>query len=748
MWNSKTLRSLQVYYLISFMVVLTLFLLGEYHLAHQKDEVVQSPEIEINPIPDVRKFVEAGEVSTALNLLDKVIKNGRSHDKQTVKQLNELRNGLTGLSNLPSGKATIRSLHLKVNNFVELTKTNNWMRLNKLSSSLSEKLNLFFKNEGASLDELVRFSEQTLSMMKAITAGARLEASVKSKIFTEITLIEKDRLVIVDFLKSGKELSGKLDQTTTEYQKFLNRVGEKSIKAKIGDETSILRYLSRTVHNIIVGVVSLLFMIGGFFFYLNRQKSIEREFMQRFSLLMDSAIIPSKNNSVQGFSPESAVEIDHYRDYVQKRMNFGAIFQETLPFAGLLLDSNLKVIWANSLFYDFWGLSEYKGKHEGLTWDYLQKLTNLGSDTPINDALKSSIAGIYQINLKGVNQSTPFPYEMYVSPVVHDGQMRIMILFYPLKSLEEGLSMQLDSIRGTIGKAISAIHTGELNEALTALIKDELDSNGLDDLYAMLIKLNDEQKEHVLILSNRIEELEIDLQQKNQKVDLITNTLTKNRQVFTKEVTLFESIKEKLLHLLESRDDQKDLIKNLYVVLKDSESHVNELLVSIEKMEDITADCVKILGSTEKGRAELRKCKEEIDLEKSDLIQKIDRMVIFGKSGNTEELAALKNSMRDLERRLLNLDKIVTEVDVALNKIDHVIYDFEKIAVGEIKEHLASAGSLVDGNFHAIFQSIQKSEGKDESLVNDLQDSYQVHKELIRGFNHVDSSDFSCQQTT
>ncbi len=81
-------------------------------------------------------------------------------------------------------------------------------------------------------------------------------------------------------------------------------------------------------------------------------------------------------------------------------MSFGSIFQDALPLSAVMLDKNLKVEWTNKQFCDDWEISEEEISQEYMSWDYLAKLTNLGHDDPVVEALKNDVAGIYQIQVK------------------------------------------------------------------------------------------------------------------------------------------------------------------------------------------------------------------------------------------------------------------------------------------------------------------------------------------------------------
>ena len=85
-----------------------------------------------------------------------------------------------------------------------------------------------------------------------------------------------------------------------------------------------------------------------------------------------------------------------------------------------------------SLMYIVVYIIEEDINQDYLSWDYLSKLTNIGDNDPVLEGLKNKIAGIYQIQVRLSESEDIRPYEMFVSPVSYNGQMRVMLFFYSL----------------------------------------------------------------------------------------------------------------------------------------------------------------------------------------------------------------------------------------------------------------------------------------------------------------------------
>ena len=140
--------------------------------------------------------------------------------------------------------------------------------------------------------------------------------------------------------------------------------------------------------------------------------------------------------------------------YFEKRMSFGSIFQEALPLSAILLDKNLKVIWANNQFCDDWCISEEEIKKDYMSWDFLNKLTNIGNDDPVLEALKYNVAGIYQVKIKANDEAEVRPFEMFVSPTSYQGETRVMLFFYDLTNLEQTIQEQAKGILNPVKSSL------------------------------------------------------------------------------------------------------------------------------------------------------------------------------------------------------------------------------------------------------------------------------------------------------
>ena len=72
---------------------------------------------------------------------------------------------------------------------------------------------------------------------------------------------------------------------------------------------------------------------------------------------------------------------------------------------------------------------------------------------------------------------------MYVSPVEYSKQKRIMIFFYPLRSLEETITNQMKATVGPIRNTLEALNTNSFTDDLKMKLSKDFDVAGIGELF-------------------------------------------------------------------------------------------------------------------------------------------------------------------------------------------------------------------------------------------------------------------------
>jgi hypothetical protein len=438
-------------------------------------------------------------------------------------------------------------------------------------------------------------------------------------------------------------------------------------------------------------------------------------------------IIPVESKMTEVFSHSFNTEFDKYREYTHKRMAFGSIFQETMPFASILLDSNLNLIWGNTHFYEQWKLESFKDESDTLSWDFLQRFTNLANNSMMLNALRMNNPGVYKIDVKTNAMTTPLPYEMYISPVDFASQKRIMIIFYPLKELENKLEIERNFIINPLTEAIKSQLNGTLASEMKLSLRTTLESFGAIELYRVLFEYigSVESKRDELTLE--IDRLENDLSERSNLISDLRKLIVSSFESQRISMQDYNQLKTSVSAVLDSRDhleDQLSFISNSTRELYKDQTKIFNLAATAEKnVDDYTKSIKNITGLKDEFK-ELKKTTDEF---KARIIQILDQLLIFQNHDRTEDvlrvdqfLGKIKLEMKGFEKILQNFNQVITQMDVTVTKLDMMLDSREVIELDPIRVRMENIKNNLENAQFSTSKISQTAHVKDEAMIKSL----------------------------
>jgi hypothetical protein len=443
-------------------------------------------------IANLKKLIENDRLRESIKSLEKFESNLKKLDfmvvdkkisKDLKNSIKKTRNSMTELLSFPELSSIIFVLGNKITKFGNFVNQNQWRTLSRMAKIMMVKMSPGkIKRPGFfSYEKLERFGRKIkydLSRMKSITNTSLLKRNDKNIILNNLKTLNTEVFMLVRYLGFLKNLIKDIDALDKSFKSWGKIVGPEILLNK-------LRFYKNSKQ--------LLTSIGGLFLFnilclflaiiINKIKFKKDKLIVENLILksIGEGLIPLKNRLQMPFSNYFKENFKKYKGFLHRRMEFGAIFQEGVPFSAILIDSNLNIIWGNKLFYEDWALIDYKERNDQITWDFIKKFTNLGESNPIISALKENVAGIYQIQVK-IKKET-MPYEMYVSPINYADKTKIMIMFYPLRSLEETLANQTKAIIGPVSRSLDALMTNHFNLVFKEKIKSDFVVAGIEELF-------------------------------------------------------------------------------------------------------------------------------------------------------------------------------------------------------------------------------------------------------------------------
>lgn len=716
-----------------------------------------------NGIKVLKKNIDNDRVRDSISVMDRLEKDARSlHQVKKINSFDELtmsvkdtKKSITKLLNFPQVSSVLLVLGNKVNNFESFVVQNRWRTLSRMSRRIKAKLQPgrvrtpgFFNY--TKLSNLTKSITKDIDYMGTVTKQSVLTNVNKQQVITklntlstEIKMLEKYLFQLQVFNRSFKSLSKR-------YSNWFSGIEPEITLKRLEMDTNSKHFL--------FGLLGLFtFTIFGIFFgFFVQRKSVVQGQKQMEKILknvIQDGLIPFESKLNIKFSPEFRSDLNKFREYVHKRMSFGSIFQDGVPFSSILLDSNLNLVWGNQLFYEHWNLEEKAD--ENVSWDYLQQFTNLGEDDPVLLAHGQGIAGIYQIQVKNSETGEKSPYEMYVSPVQYQGQNRIMIFFYPLRSLEETISNQTKSIVGPISRTLDAMTVGTFDQEFKEKVAKDFDIAGINELYNKFSKHHDFVSQQKSGLLGEIGRLENEVFDQYKVVDDLREMISKANALQEVTINSFEQAKLAIIATIDTRYELEKNYESTIQVAKNMIAKDAKWLDTAQAAGEVIEENKKAFETVSKIREQFKGLYSEVEEFRSQMVRTVEQAVVFtrredGGDKFCEALNRIKLEIKGFEKTLLSFNEVSTNMNVGLSKVEIVLNSSEVPDFGEAAEWLTSIQRKIEDDMFQlghISRSGEKFDGEVVGTLKSLYDTFQENRENVHQAetlltNHRERRDF------
>lgn len=705
---------------------------------HKANYILEQIETQ-KPLNEIRSIVTTENPKLAiskLELLEKDLEkiNKLIDDKNFSKVKKETQQLKTSIANLISFPKTVKVFNVfngklqKFNSYVSIKK---WRTLTRSSNRV---LNLTKGHINRNkLGSIVKSIEKDFRHMASVTETSFLTGAEKSEVISRISNLEVETNMIKKYVSEKTLFSGIIKSYTVNMKSWIKKISPDLSYQKLQVE-QMGRYYIMGLFGIL-GLVSTIFF-SSFMFGKWHRKNAQSDLEKFVENFVTSGLIDNKPQELNNFSKQFKNFADHTAEYIDKRMSYGSIFQEALPLSSIMLDKNLKVTWANKQFCESWELAEEEINKDYLSWDYLSKLTNIGDNDPVLEALKHNIAGIYQIQMRATEESEVSPYEMFVSPVKYNNETKIMLFFYPLMSLQETITDQARSIVNPVEKTLNLIVKGEFNESSKEQLLKEFEIAGITPMFekfeTMVEHFNGERE-------NLVDQIEMLYSKLDSYADT-TDTIEKSN------FGIAESTRGQVNDLKEFKTNVIDM--SMYG--KQSESLAIHELASLEKvvaafgsnfgkvtqLKDIVDEMSISMPKFAKLKEDIKAQKNLLSDTKMRLSHSLAQMIhVKKKITDVATVERFNNSYERVNSEFQKLDTISTDLDkklinleVMLSKGQMIINDINiKMGRFDIKnEEAALTGSMSDlKEFSKRLYSLKgKLSVSEDNVVDKLKSMY------------------------
>lgn len=688
----------------------------------------------------IKKLAEEDRAREAIKLAEefnkqiRILNNEIESDEYEAlnKSLIESKKKLVGMISQPELKKIIGVLKTKIASFRNFVQENSWRRLTRNSLRLEAKLQHHpSKSPGyytsRRITGLMKGLSSDVNFMQDITSKSVLKEFDKSRILVRLRALETEINMLESYNAALNAFADSTIPLNKDYILWSNEIGPKIINKRMSLESG-----SKSILFGLIGFTTfLLLSIAGSFYFLKRDRlktNIERE-AYAISLLKNN-ILPIEVKPVLGGTPEFQREIDKYREYIHKRMSFGTVFQEAMPFSSMLLDSNLNLVWANSHFYDSWSLEDKKD--DSLTWDFLQRFTNLGENDPIFEAINHDIAGIYQIQVKPENKEEAAPFEMYVSPVKYAGQKRLMVIFYPLRNLEDTLSNQTRSLVGPVSRTLDALTNNSFDEKFKEKIASDFGVAGIEDIFEKFKTYDEVINNERTCLLQEIDGLDLEIADHLKTINDISE-LTKFKSELQALISKnFTVAKGTIIQSVEMRNKIESLFKESIKTTKELYKEQDDLIVSSSRIQNVLTENEKAFDTVISHKEGLKKLKSLVDDYRTRMVRTVEQTLIFNKGLDPQfeqALEKIKLEVRGFDQTLKDFSQVVTTMDVCLSKVGLILEKTDTPDLREVRKRFDTYREYIEVNMYDAQVIGQENQTIDETMVGALKNLYESFSE-------------------
>ncbi len=649
-----------------------------------------------------------------------IIRNDKKYE-EFYKSLKKTAGILDNLISLPELTSIYLVLKNKVNDLHQFIDSNNWKTLGRFSSRLKAELSIsnLEKNEVSSFKKtqnLENILKTSFARMIDVTNNSSLPQEKKDLIVSKFNIFKTEMDMLEKYNGQMNQLFISINDLEKNFQDW-NKNSTLSISLKKIEFETKSNYLFYSL----IGLIFLMVTLLGLGFYLDKfftksnQSKLERTILES---IREGVIA---NKPLIGYSEEFTKELESVRDYVHQKISFGSIVFESLPFATLFLDSNLSVIWGNSIFFQVFGLE--KDKREMMTWDYVQRFTNLGENDPIYLALKNDLAGIYQIQVKKGQKEEATPFEMYVHPAMYQGQKRILLFLYPLKDLQDSLANQTKSIVGPITRSIDAMINNQFDESFKNNIQKDFEVSGIEGIlnkFTRFSELINNQRAELLL---QLEKVENNLADQFKLRNDIKGILNTTHESTIKSIMKISELKETFICNIELREKIEQNGLKIGEMAKNTNSDFAELITKVERMNQFLRDSLKAFDK-------LYSIKENIKIINQDVLKFKNKGKQFGDKSEILKQREIDAFVETFTGTMINIETSISKIELTLKgNSEEKINDFKERLIfsknisskqlAEFKD-LTERITDFDEKMVKLFKVIYESQKENESVLKSL----------------------------
>lgn len=596
----------------------------------------------------------------------------------------------------------------KTDKFLDFVKKNDWKRLTRIGERL--KVHAESLNENS-----VNKLKQELTRVKAITEKSLLSNYEKSAILARISrMSEVDKFE--SLFKAQKELLIVVGVYTSLYSKWHNEMGEVfSLKRD--------QFLNSDFFTTAFIVMSLFFLMNGIGYFALRKKissGQQEKIESKFEEIVEGIVFRNKEINLDMFSEGFKKVVSRFQDHLFRRMNFGAVAEQGIPFPSILVDKDLRVCWMNKLAQNKLGINFDLTENNYLSWDQVKELTSFHDFDPIADGIKFNNGGIFDTTVN-LADGTKDRAEFFVSPVAIENENYVFLSFQLQSYYQEILENNKSSILQPLEDTFKYLFEEEFEKVDIEKKKVFFDTVETKKIYPIIEKVINRYIEAIVSLKEALAISCEDNKNKEEELHALINSKETNVRVMLAQTENFKALKKNIANL-------DALVGKNFQNISDFQSSLSEHIGSVEGQQGLINDLKTDLG---KVKSNINSFKELLhtknSLTESLRGQKIEIKHLANQMTNNSSENELVEKLDQLVINLEAMDQFYRDLDVHLGKLEYYF--------AEISNKEETLGYDLDGFIKKVereFFLIDQLEANFESVLDNFATNLESQFNVLR----------------
>lgn len=671
-----------------------------------------------NPFKTIHRSLESVQTNDAHDKLSKLNKSMQSLESELgIKRGDELDKIfhehnilIQEAAAFSKPKELIQTLSDKVTRLESLATTRRWGNLTKMSQRMKARLGQLQINARVE-SPLVRFMDSDLTAMTSLIKGSTLEEKDKNEVLRQLEGIRQEISMLLDLHQSRKGFTDLIDRADVAVGRWAARADMAVGTLKHRAHEAVLNSLH---HLWAIGVfLTLGWFLVGVLWAMAKRSQQKMQDDNLLELLMEG-VLSDRPVWQKLTGPARRDELQHAMRIIRKRMALGEDFQAAMPFASVLINHELKLIWGNTLFCEQFGIDEQELSHEFNSWESIvARLAGPEAD-PVKEALENCAPGTWQVKWQ-MEDGVAIPLEMHVSPIEGKKHNKVLVAFYPMAMMQDAIQSQAQIVMAPVRLALDALENENWSIETERNLAPQWQQVGLSHDWEKLsrtIHRMDQARNDILLQAQRLENEKHDQMKTIADLSLV---LEQRGLAMRAQMQSLKDVRDSLVSLDQLGADlgmeHAALLTSARTLMKRFD-HIYEASRSLSDRMGQAKDAVSQLEKTKlayrQGKQDLQETKQEMVQLHNAFINALPEM-----DSKAQELAGdMKDALMKLDRAISQLDNKMTGFDVQITKLAMAFTG----PVPEFDRHLAS----IDVAAHErVAQEIAQAMQEDQELIID-----------------------------